>query len=33
VGAPSATMVLVFGAMATVIGLVMTMLLVRALGD
>src|SRR5689334_20061727 len=33
VGAPSATMVIVFGAMATVIGLVMTVLLVRALGE
>jgi putative membrane protein len=33
VGAPGATVVLVFGAMATIIGLVMTVLLVRALGD
>jgi putative membrane protein len=33
VGAPSATVALVFGATATVIGLVMTVLLVRALGE
>ena len=33
VGAPSATVVFIFGAMATVIGLVMTVLLVRALGE
>jgi putative membrane protein len=33
VGAPSATMVYVFGATATLVGLVMTLLLVRALGD
>ena len=32
-GAPDATMVLVFGATATVVGLVMTVLLVHALGD
>jgi uncharacterized membrane protein YidH (DUF202 family) len=33
VGAPSAGMVYVFGATATLVGLVMTVLLVRALGD
>jgi putative membrane protein len=33
VGAPSATVVFVFGATATVIGLLMTLLLVRALGE
>jgi putative membrane protein len=33
VGAPSATMVYVFGATATLVGLVMTLLLIRALGD
>jgi putative membrane protein len=33
VGAPHALMVYVFGATATVVGLVMTLLLVRALGD
>jgi putative membrane protein len=33
VGAPSATMVVVFGATVTVIGVVMTVLLVRALGE
>ena len=33
VGAPSAMMVYVFGATATLVGLVMTVLLVRALGE
>jgi putative membrane protein len=33
VGAPSATMVIVFGVTVTVIGLVMTVLLARVLGD
>jgi putative membrane protein len=33
VGAPNATVVFVFGATATVIGLVMTVLLMRALGE
>jgi hypothetical protein len=33
VGAPSAAVVFIFGATATVIGLVMTILLVRALGE
>jgi putative membrane protein len=33
IGAPDATMVYVFGALATAVGLVMTVLLVRALGD
>jgi putative membrane protein len=33
VGAPHAMMVYVFGATATIVGLVMTLLLVRALGD
>ena len=33
VGAPNAMMVYVFGAMAAVVGLVMTVLLVRALGE
>ena len=33
VGAPNAMMVYVFGAMATLVGLVMTVLLVRALGE
>ena len=33
VGAPNAAMVYVFGATATLVGLVMTVLLVRALGD
>jgi putative membrane protein len=33
VGPPSATVVFVFGATATVIGLAMTVLLMRALGD
>ena len=32
-GAPDATMVYVFGATATLVGLVMTLLLVRALGE
>jgi putative membrane protein len=33
VGAPSATVVFLFGATATVIGVVMTVLLVRAVGE
>ena len=33
VGAPHATMVYVFGVIATLVGLIMTVLLVRALGD
>ena len=33
VGAPHAVMVYVFGATATVVGLIMTILLVRALGE
>jgi putative membrane protein len=33
VGAPNATMVYVFGATATLVGLVMTVLLARALGE
>ena len=33
VGAPNATMVYVFGTTATLVGLVMTVLLVRALGE
>ena len=33
VGAPGATVVFVFGAVATLIGLVMTVLLLRAVGD
>ncbi|CAN5241615.1 hypothetical protein BH09MYX1_BH09MYX1_66210 [soil metagenome] len=33
VGAPNAVMIYVFCAMATMVGLVMTVLLVRALGE